>query len=165
MDTRSFHRSSWNCSHRCLFNKHHGAGILKRNPGEPQQQKSSQVKPQLEPTSRSSGSEFSRFLVAKHDAGTLVRISVCETSLTWISLQKFVYTGKAIRIRMNHQHLLSKQIHLKKSMGGDWQRPRLMLYSYLICVCVHSGLSTPEHNIVKIKLYFLCLKIENSLRT
>ena len=117
VDTRSFHRSSWNCSHRCLFNKHHGAGILKRNPGEPQQQKSSQVKPQLEPTSRSSGSEFSRFLVAKHEAGTLVRTSVCETSLTWISLQKFVYTGKAIRIRMNHQHLLSKQIHLKKNNG------------------------------------------------
>ena len=90
VDTRSFHRSSWNCSHRCLFNKHSGAGILKRNPGEPQQQKSSQVKPQLEPTSRSSGRcEFSRFLVAKHEAGTLVRTSVCETSLTWISLQKF----------------------------------------------------------------------------
>ena len=39
-------------------------------------------------------------------------------------------------------------------MGGDWQRPRLMLYLYIICVCVHSGLSTPEHNIVKSKLYF-----------
>ena len=167
VDTRSFHRSSWNCSHRCLFNKHHGAGILKRikrNRGEPQQQKPSQVKPQLEPTSRSSGRcEFSRFLAAKHEAGTLVRTSVCETSLTWISLQKIVYTSKAIR--MNHQHLLSKQIHLKKSMGGDWQRPRLMLYSYLICVCVHSELSTPEHNIVKSKLCFLCLKIKNSLRT
>ena len=50
--------------------------------------------------------------------------------------------------------LLSKQINLKKSMGGDWQRPRLMLYLYIICVCVHSGLSTPEHNIVKSKLYF-----------
>ena len=112
VDTRSFHRSSWNCSQRWLFNKHHGAGILKRKWGEPQQQKSSQVKPQLEPTSRSSGRcEFSRFIAAKHEAGTLVRTSVCETSLTWISLQKFVYTGEAIR--MNHQHrLLSKQIHL-----------------------------------------------------
>ena len=117
----------------------------------------SQVKPQLEPTSRGSGRcEFSRFLVAKHEAGTLVRTSVCETSLTWISLQEFVYTGKAMS--MNHQHLLSIQIHLKKSMGGDWQRPRLLLYSYIICVCVHSGLSTPEHNIVKSKLCFLCLK-------
>ena len=52
----------------------------------------------------------------------------------------------------------------KKSMGGDWQRPRLTLHSYLICVCVHSELSTPEHNIVKSKLCFLCLE-KKSLRT